>query len=405
MIEPPLPPNEDERLAALRRYNILDTEPEAAFDDITRLAAQICEAPIAVINLIDSGRQWFKSEIGLGVRETPLDISICAHAILQPGLFVVPDTLKDERFRGNPLVKGDPFLRFYAGALLATPDGQALGTVCVLDHQPRELTPLQGAALTALARQTMAQLELRQALRQAERLNRHHNRLMAVAGHDLKQPLQVISMVLGRLDRETLDVRDQERLDHADTAVDQLARGLDGLALAAQLDDSMGPLRQAVPLGPLLQQVARTWWLHAARKSINLRIVDTSAVGLTDPAMLKTALGNLIGNAIKYTRPRGSVLVGVRRHGSYARIEVCDTGIGIAPEKLGEIFEAFHQLDPEDAEGLGLGLAIVRRTADMLEHPVSVRSELGGGSCFGIAVPLMPSCEGLRPEHQRRETT
>src|SRR5829696_2057035 len=146
---------EAERLSALDSYQVLDTPPEPAFDDIARIAAHVCAAPIAVVNFIDEQRQWFKAEIGLGVRETPLDVSICAHAILQPGLFVVPDTTRDSRFNCNPLVTGEPHLRFYAGALLQTPEGLPLGTVCVLDYQPRTLTDEQAFTLQALARQVM----------------------------------------------------------------------------------------------------------------------------------------------------------------------------------------------------------------------------------------------------------
>ncbi|HEV2602403.1 MAG TPA: PAS domain-containing protein [Microvirga sp.] len=158
--------SEAERLAALRDFGILDTAPEAAFDDIARIAAHVCGAPIAVVNFIEDERQWFKAEIGLGVRETPLDVSICAHAILQPGLFVVPDTTKDRRFQNNPLVTGEPGLRFYAGALLETQDGLPLGTLCVLDTQvrPEGITEAQGQTLLALARQVMTQLEHRRAL-------------------------------------------------------------------------------------------------------------------------------------------------------------------------------------------------------------------------------------------------
>jgi GAF domain-containing protein len=164
---PPEPPDctnpsaESTRLAALHRYEILDTPVEAEFDDFTKLAAHVCSAPIAVVNLIDKDRQWFKSEIGLGVRETPLDISICRHAILQRGLFVVPDTTLDERFRHNPMVTGSPHLRFYAGALLESSEGLPLGTLCVLDYQPRHLTEPEGHALRLLARQVMEKLELR----------------------------------------------------------------------------------------------------------------------------------------------------------------------------------------------------------------------------------------------------
>ena len=165
---PPKHPNEELRLAALHSCGILDTPYEEAFDDITRLIAEICDAPIAVVNLIDRDRQWFKSEVGLGVRETPLPISICAHAILQPDVFIVPDTLSDERFAQNPLVLGDPRLRFYAGALLQTQTGEPIGTLCVLDTVPRNLSPKQVNALRVLARETMTQIELRQRVREQE---------------------------------------------------------------------------------------------------------------------------------------------------------------------------------------------------------------------------------------------
>lgn len=165
------PPDDEQRLAALHAYGILDSPPEASFDALTRIAAHICQAPIAVINFIDRDRQWFKSEIGLGVRETPLDISICAHAILQPGLFVVPDTTQDARFADNPLVTGRPNLRFYAGALLESESGHPLGTLCVLDFKPRTLTAEQGELLQALAGQVMLLLQLyRQNQKQGEML-------------------------------------------------------------------------------------------------------------------------------------------------------------------------------------------------------------------------------------------
>jgi len=154
-----------ERLAALVRYGILDTPRETAFDDLVALASEICETPIAVVNLIAEHRQWFKAEVGLGVRETPLDTSFCAHAILGADFLEVPDTTQDPRFDCNPLVTGVAGLRFYAGALLKTDDGLPVGTLCVLDTKPRRLTEQQAQALRRLARQAMSQLELRQALR------------------------------------------------------------------------------------------------------------------------------------------------------------------------------------------------------------------------------------------------
>jgi anti-sigma regulatory factor (Ser/Thr protein kinase) len=156
--------DETARLAALRQYRILDTEPERAFDDLALLASHICGTPIALISLVDADRQWFKARKGIAVAETSRAVSFCSHAIEQHGLFIIHDAREDERFRDNPLVTDGPFVRFYAGAPLLTRDGHALGTLCVIDSVPRTLTPGQREALDALRRQVEAQLELRRNL-------------------------------------------------------------------------------------------------------------------------------------------------------------------------------------------------------------------------------------------------
>jgi GAF domain-containing protein len=161
---------ESDRLAALWGYDILDTPPEEVFDDLARLAGLMCNAPVALVNFITEKRQWFKAEIGLGRRETPLDIAFCTHVILQPHLFVVPDTTKDARFNCNPLVTGEPHFRFYAGSPLLGGSGLPLGTLCVLDYVPRPgLTAEQGEVLLTLARHGSVLLECRRALKDIHR--------------------------------------------------------------------------------------------------------------------------------------------------------------------------------------------------------------------------------------------
>jgi signal transduction histidine kinase len=382
-----LHPNEAERLQALRSYGILDTATEPAFDDITRIANYVCQTPISLISLVDDNRQWFKSEIGLGVRQTPLEQSFCAHTLLERSFLEVPDATTDSRFDCNPLVTGARRLRFYAGALLRTPDGLPLGTVCVLDDKPRELGAEQRDLLIALARQVMSQMEFRRSLLLSDRLQRNISRLMAVAGHDLKQPLQVMVLAIDRTRSRLTDPRDRQRLGLALDAGTRMAEELDRLAETSALQTGLGaPKLKRFAVSEIIQSIVHNWRLHAEAKGLRLVVKPSSAQIVSDPTMLRAIIGNLVGNAIKYTE-RGRVLVGCRKHGNFLSIEVLDSGSGIPAEQFGAIFDAFHQIHPA-SEGLGLGLSIVRRTAEALGHPIALKSDLARGSHFTVRVPL-----------------
>jgi hypothetical protein len=166
MIEPKTPSNEALRLDALRRYQVLDTEAEACYDDLTKLAAFVCGTPIALVSLVDENRQWFKSRVGLDVSETPRNIAFCSHAILEDTPLVVPNALEDERFHDNPLVTQAPHIRFYAGCPLITAEGFRLGSFCVIDREPRQLDAGQLEALSTLSRQIIRLFELRESSKQ-----------------------------------------------------------------------------------------------------------------------------------------------------------------------------------------------------------------------------------------------
>jgi PAS domain S-box-containing protein len=189
VIAAPLPPDEEERLLALRRTNLLDSPPESAFDDFTRLAALLCDAPIAAVSLIDRDRQWFKSRVGVDLAEAPRALAFCGHAILAREVMEVRDARLDPRFADHPLVLGPLQIRFYAGAPLLTPDGHALGTLCVLDNKPRALEPQQREALEALARQVVTHVELRVQKGELDRALRELQRTQ-VAGRTASRAVQ-----------------------------------------------------------------------------------------------------------------------------------------------------------------------------------------------------------------------
>lgn len=191
----PIPINEAERLEALRRYEILDTENEKEFDDLCLLASQICDTPIAMISLIDEKRQWFKAKFGVDVDETSRDIAFCGHAIVQPDVFVVEDAMADSRFSNNPLVTSEPKIRFYAGAPLTTPEGFQIGTICVVDRQPRHMNSDQVEALRALSRHVITQLELRKSLVELHRSTLVRDRLERSVRESERRLFQFLEVV------------------------------------------------------------------------------------------------------------------------------------------------------------------------------------------------------------------
>lgn len=211
----PLPLNESWRLQSLLRYQILDTPPEQEYTDLVRLAAYICQVPTALVSLVDQNRQWFKARVGLDACETSRDVAFCAHAILQPNkIMVVPDATQDPRFCDNPLVVKDPNLRFYAGCPLVTPQGVAIGTLCVIDYQPRQLSAAQLEALASLSRQVVSLLEMRLAHQAEQRIDQLRTHLITLIAHEFRTPLGVISSSSGILEDYSDRLSDADRRKH-----------------------------------------------------------------------------------------------------------------------------------------------------------------------------------------------
>ncbi|MFX0544754.1 sensor histidine kinase [Roseovarius sp. S1116L3] len=315
-------PQQDKRLELLQSYEILDTDREADFDDIAQLASQICGTAISVVNLIDADRQWFKAEVGLGVRETPLATSICSHVILEDDFVEIPDTLSDPRMVDNPLCTGTPGLRFYAGALLKSDDGLPLGTLCVLDYQPRELTPLQRDTLRVLARQVMAQLDMRRALNGNKLLRQE-------VDHRVKNSLQSLSSLVSIQERRAVGSEARRALRTVRSrieAVSQLHRQLylndNGsiVDLQAYLTELVGHLGAMAPVGVTLNLEASVCQAPAGQ---------AVAVG--------TLVNEFVANSFKHAFPNGKRgRITVRAEPGIApgtmRVSCSDTGVGLPPE-------------------------------------------------------------------------
>ena len=363
-MEAPPHPEQAARIAALRAYDVLDTPREADFDEICQLASLICNTPISVVNLVDEDRQWFKAEVGLGVRETPIASSICAHAILEGDFVEIPDATVDPRLADNPLVLGDPGLRFYAGAQLRASGGLPLGTLCVLDYQPRALTQFQRDALAVLSRQVMAQLDLRLALRRQRLLQREID-------HRVTNSLASVAAVLRLQMRGSTDPAVIEALSDAETRVERIA------LLHAHLYRTSSA--HEVDLAAYLREVAAM--LDGALPE-GVEIL-TEAAPMVGDAKIAAQIGVIVSefvlNSGKHAFPDGRtgwVKVSLRaRDDGGLELRCRDNGVGRAtPGSSG-----------------GIGLRLMKASAQQAGGELSFDE---GGEGFGVLVRIAPATGG-----------
>jgi signal transduction histidine kinase len=394
-----LPENEQARIKALLQYGILDTGAESVYDDFVKLVSYICQTPIALISLVDPTRQWFKAKVGCEASETSRDIAFCAHAILQSDVFIVPDTLTDPRFVGNPLVTGEPYIRFYAGAPLITPEGLAIGTLCAIDQVPRTLSSEQITALQVLARQVVTQLELRRLTADLQKLLESKNKLFHILSHDLRSPFNGILAFSQTLAEEVETLSHEEIQDFSQTiltSAEQFMHLIDNLLKCSRFE--LGTLEyQPIPLAldTMVDNVLTLLKGNAAQKKVDLVYEPHPSVQVwADPTMLHSILQNLTGNAIKFTPSSGEVTIRVADQDSMIQVSVIDTGVGVSPEKLAHLFEfvAGRSTDGTAGEkGTGLGLLLCKELVEKHGGRLCVDSVVGQGTSFHFTLPKAKS--------------
>ncbi len=394
----PLHPREVERQKELETYRIIDTMPEEEYDELVLLASEICDTPISLITLIDKDRQWFKSKIGIDGSETSRDLAFCAHAIHHSkGVFVVADATKDERFFDNPYVVSEPNVVFYAGVPLQTEGGLPLGTICVIDHQPKKLTDRQEKALQILAKRVMNLLELRKQKRVLEQLNHELafknealEKFSYTTAHDLKSPLNNI-ISLSEFLQESLILEQeshQKMLYWIHQSSVKLKQMIDAMLEYSKTGKVFANHQEWVSIELLFKDISD---LYAYRNDCKIEWkYNVDKIYLTKVA-LEQILLNLISNAVKYgDKEITKIEITLKEDSNGYIFQVQDNGKGIAKEHLTKIFELFEVIEDSNPIGdnrTGIGLSTVKKLIEEMNGTISVNSEIGVGSTFIFTLP------------------
>jgi signal transduction histidine kinase len=393
----PLPENEIERLRALYRLQLLDTPAEECFDRLTRLTAAITRAPLVQLNLIDAERQWAKSIFGDGWPDAPRSLAFCAHTILQNDVLIVPDTRLDLRFRNHPaVIEDNSTIRFYAGTPLRTTDGYNIGTLCIVDAEPRQaLTGEQKTMLQDLAALAVNLIENRLEAQRRTEAERRKDDFIATVTHEIRTPLTALHGALKLIENSvsgtlpdqtarlfTIASANAQRLTLIVNDVLDLERGAAG---CLQIQPQQIDLRQSIDEAVLaLEPYARSY-------QVELAVSDSGCPPVpADAHRLQQVLANLISNAIKYSPAGGQVTIGLAALPEKARIQVSDTGPGIPEAFQPHVFRKFAQADTADNRqpGSGLGLSIARVIVEAHGGEIGFDTKPGEGTTFWFTLPL-----------------
>lgn len=413
MILAPQAANEQERLLELMRYEVLHTQYEEDFDQIVQLASSICKTPISTITLLDAHKQWFKAKVGIDNTDGDRDTSFCGHTILQSDILEVKDALTDERFHDNPLVLDDPKIRFYAGYPLVSPEGYALGTLCVIDNVPRSLTEEQKFTLRILGNQIMKMFELR--LKNKEEFVRNQlieeqkkkleaskavqHKIISIIAHDVRGPVASVKAMI--------ELTKEKSLTEAEIAE------LMGL-LDKQLDGTLDMLTNLVEWGSILLKKEKLNLEPVALAEVAERVINNlqpftsikenqlinkvtiDCKVLADKNTLRFMLRNIISNANKFTS-RGAISVSSEKtENGMVKISITDSGCGMSEDIQKQLFNPAKRQSREGThkeKGSGLGLILTKEFAESMNADIEVQSKEGEGTVVSIFIPVAANRE------------
>ena len=394
MISAALHPKETQRIEELLRYEVLDTEDEKALDELTQLASVICGTSISLISLVDKDRQWFKSRVGLDAAETTRDMAFCSHAILQDQIFEVPDTLKDQRFVDNPLVTGSPDIRFYAGAPLVSTSGMPIGTLCVIDTEPKKLNEKQQLALNTLAKQVISQLELRLHNRQLLRMQKDQQQIFAMMSHDLRSPFNGILGLSQLIQAEAQTLKPEVLSAMADGILESSLKVYQLLDEILQWSSNqLGAIQvelEATTLKPLIMETLDLMKDSFTFKKLNITCdINEDIVALADANLTKTIIRNLLANAIKYTPEQGSIHIETLSNNGEIQLVITDTGTGVPEELKDQLFgdSVVSQRGTQGELGHGLGLSLCGDFARKQQGFLSIDKDYKDGAKLILNLP------------------
>ncbi len=399
MHSPEILPNEPQRLKNLAEYSILDSLPEEEYNEITRLASYICNTPISQLNITDEKRQFTKSNYGIEAGDIPREDAVCAHAINTPEeIFIVPDLRKDERFWDIPAVTGEAGLVFYAGVPLVSPQGFALGTLCVLDREPRELNQVQLDTLKSLANQVISLLELRRnkkllekAKAELEEKNQELEKFAYVVAHDIKSPLNSITGLAKYLNKKhagALSPEVREILQTVGESSETLKKLVDGILEHSTSEKCITESNVELEIGAFINETVK---FFSHQKECRFVLTPVYSTIVFNKTALSQILINLITNGIKYNDKKEVVIeISFSETDKDFAFSVSDNGPGIDKKNQEAIFSIFKVCADKDRfgnKGTGIGLATVKKLVTKLKGEIAIESDLGIGSIFTVTLP------------------